>query len=151
MVPEASSPEAAHVAEELESPQPDAEPSQAVEPPAADYPLLKGPFALAAEDSFTADAQGGGQGLAPSTAPAENDFGNRSFGEEAGRTLGPAQPLVPRLELMLMIGQPVRYGSECPIAADSNLSSDYTKPGCSATALVCGSNAGGSAKTEHTD
>ena len=36
MVPEASSPESSHMADELQSPQPNAEPGRSVEPPAAD-------------------------------------------------------------------------------------------------------------------
>ena len=81
MVPEASSTESTHLPEDRDSSHLEAQPSQPAHSLVADDHLPEAAAPLADEDSFTADAQGTGQGLAPSAVPGQSAFPNSAFGE----------------------------------------------------------------------
>ena len=82
MVPEASSTESTRLPEDHDSSHLEAEPSQPADSLVADDHLPEVASALAAEDSFTADAQGTGQAWAPTTAPGQSAFVNTGFNKE---------------------------------------------------------------------
>lgn len=79
MVPEASSTESTHLPEDHDSSHLEAEPSQPADSLAADDHLPEAASALAAEDSFTVDAQGTSQVWAAPSAPGPSAFANSGF------------------------------------------------------------------------
>lgn len=78
MVPEASSTESTHLPDDHDSSHLEAEPADSL---MVDDHLPEAASALAAEDSFTADAEGRGQDWAPTTAPGQSAFANSGFNE----------------------------------------------------------------------
>ena len=80
MLPELSSAESAHLPEDSDSCHMEAEElSHPIDSPAADEHLPEAASTLAAEDSFTADAGGVGQSLAPTPALGQSAFANSAF------------------------------------------------------------------------
>lgn len=81
VVLEAPSSESIHLPEDHESSHLEAESGQPADSLVADDHLPEATSLLAAEDSFTADALGTGQGLVPTTAPGQSAFANSGFGD----------------------------------------------------------------------